>query len=278
MRSLSATYQEWWQRYTLTEAIGQQAVKKIAGGDRQPFDFGLMVQTVPEKPESDSGAIERQERQEKTERLPVLAGIRKYAENHVLLIGRPGSGKSTALIRLLLEEATLSPSLSPNLGRGEIERIPVLVELRYWQGSVVERVGAFLQRHDPDLVLDEETLKGWLRRGRFLLLLDGLNELPSEEARRDVARFEKDFANAPMIFTTRELSLGGELGLEKKLEMQPLTEAQMRQFVGNYLGPERGEQLLGQLKDRLRELGQTPLLLAMLCSIFTSAALPNNLG
>ena len=82
-----------------------------------------------------------------------------------------------------------------------------------------------------------------------------------------------------MIFTTRELSLGGELGLEKKLEMQPLTEAQMRQFVGNYLGEEQGGQLLRQLQNRLRELGQTPLLLAMLCSIFDSEqTLPTNLG
>jgi len=82
-----------------------------------------------------------------------------------------------------------------------------------------------------------------------------------------------------MIFTTREISLGGELGLQKKLEMQPLTESQMRQFVGNYLGQDKAESLLRQLKDRLRELGQTPLLLAMLCSIFRSGkALPSNLG
>jgi hypothetical protein len=154
-----------------------------------------------------------------------------------------------------------------------------LVELRYWQTSVIERIQAFLYKHDPDLTLDEASLTTLLRQGQFLLLIDGLNELPSEEDRRDVTRFEKDFAKAYMIFTTREISLGGELGLQKKLEMQPLTEPQMRQFVGNYLGQDKAEPLLRQLKDRLRELGQTPLLLAMLCSIFRSGeALPNNLG
>ncbi len=42
---------------------------------------------------------------EKVEQLPVLEGLRKYQDNHVLLVGRPGSGKSTALQRLLWEEA-----------------------------------------------------------------------------------------------------------------------------------------------------------------------------
>ena len=57
-----------------------------------------MVQTV--QPRQADGVPS----QEKNERLPVLEGIRKYAGNHVLLIGRPGSGKSTALVRLLLKE------------------------------------------------------------------------------------------------------------------------------------------------------------------------------
>ncbi|RAM53493.1 MAG: hypothetical protein C6Y22_00340 [Hapalosiphonaceae cyanobacterium JJU2] len=34
-------------------------------------------------------------KQEKTERFPVLEDNRKYAANHFLLVGKPGSGKST---------------------------------------------------------------------------------------------------------------------------------------------------------------------------------------
>jgi predicted NACHT family NTPase len=58
-----------------------------------------MAQTVEgEREEKGKG-------QEKIERLGVLEGLHKYASEHVLLVGRPGSGKSTALVRLLLEEA-----------------------------------------------------------------------------------------------------------------------------------------------------------------------------
>ncbi|WP_448571241.1 hypothetical protein [Trichothermofontia sp.] len=56
----------------------------------------------PKKSEDDRTV----EQPEKTERLPVLECIRKYAADHVLLMERPGAGKSTALLRLLVEEQT----------------------------------------------------------------------------------------------------------------------------------------------------------------------------
>jgi hypothetical protein len=143
---------------------------------------------------------------------------------------------------------------------------------------VLDRIRAFLLEHDPTLELDDTTLEALLRQGRFLLLMDGLNELPSEAARRDVMTFRKDFNRTPMIFTTRDLSVGGDFGIEKTLEMQPLTETQMQQFIQAYL-PEQAEQMLRQLKDRLREFGQTPLLLWMLCELFRQTQqIPLNLG
>jgi len=105
-----------------------------------------------------------------------------------------------------------------------------------------------------------------------------VNELPSEEARSQLSGFRRNHPNLPMIFTTRDLSIGGDLGIEKKLEMQPLTEAQMQDFVRSYV-PEQAEEMLRQLKDRLREFGQTPLLLWMLCGLFQQTGeIPENLG
>jgi len=295
LESLCNTYAQWWQVYTLTDVVGRQRVES----EPSPllFDFGLMVQTV----ERDKGE------KEKIERLTVLDGLRKYASEHVLLVGRPGSGKSTALVRLVLEEAEkaktpLNPPLvrreedfSINLGASGEEdsdslapplirgaggvKIPVLVELRYYHTSTLDLIQDFLQRHEPNLTVDAETLKTWLRQGQLLLLVDGVNELPSDEARRDLHKFRQDYQKTtPMIFTTRDLGVGGDLDVAKKLEMQPLTETQMQQFVRAYL-PEQGEQMLRQLGSRLREFGQTPLLLWMLCSLFRAMGkVPSNLG
>ncbi len=270
LRSLVATYEKWWEHYTLTDATGKLEQPK----PEQPsvFDFRLMVQTVANEKDAPSPELRSEER-EKTERLPVLDGIRKYADDHVLLVGRPGSGKSTALIKLVLDVAdqTLKD------GHGQI---PILVELRYWQTSVIERIQAFLNRHDPSLSLEEAALSALLRQGRFLLLIDGLNELPSDEARTQLSSFRRDYPQAPMIFTTRDLGLGGDLGIEKKLEMQPLTEAQMKSFIRAYV-PDQAEAMLRQLSDRLREFGQTPLLLWMLCEVFQRSPnrqMPTNLA
>ena len=104
LEAISEKYKCWWNLYTLTDAEGKKNLEQKSSSLSSPFDFGLMVETLQPKQEQGNQEEEKQEK-EKTERLPVLEGIRKYANNHVLLVGKPGSGKSTALARLLFEEA-----------------------------------------------------------------------------------------------------------------------------------------------------------------------------
>ncbi len=198
-----------------------------------------------------------------------MEGIRKYADKHVLLRGKPGSGKSTALKQLLWEDAEA-------LIQGEKRKIPVLVELRNWDTSVENLIYKFLQKNKHRIDISE--IEDLLFDGTLLLLMDGLNELPSDKARDNVARFRQDYSETPMVFTTRDLAVGGNLGIDKQLEMQPLTETQMREFVIAYL-PQQSEQMLQQLDNRLRELGETPLILKMLCDVFKSSGeIPKSRG
>ncbi len=263
LQSVCNEYKRWWKHYTVTDALGQTPSE-----DEEltsPFNFGQIVETIPS-----------QKSEEKTERMPVLEGIRKYASQQVLLIGKPGSGKSTALAKLLLEDAEqASSNLSFTLKQDQV-KIPVLVELRYYETNVLDLIRDWFKRHE--LLLIHSEIEALLFQKRFLLLIDGLNEVPSSEAIRDLKRFRLTYKATPMIFTTRELDSGGHLGIEKLLEMQPLTEAQSQKFVRAYL-LEKGEQLLKQLGKRLREFGQTPLLLWMLCVLFRQGGkIPSNLG
>jgi HEAT repeat protein/DNA polymerase III delta prime subunit len=205
---------------------------------------------------------------EKTvEQFPVLEGLRKYAlgnqREHVLLAGRPGSGKSTTLQQLAVSLA-------------EEGQVPVLVQLK-GDRPVPELIQAeFRRRKQP---VKPEQIDEWLLDDRLVLLLDGVNEIPNNDLRILLAQFREDNPTVPMIFTTRDLSLGGDLGIDKRLEMKPLSQQQMREFVGKYL-PEQGDRLLGQLGDRLRELAETPLLLKLLCDVFDPETnlIPQNRG
>ncbi|MDB9412051.1 HEAT repeat domain-containing protein [Microcystis aeruginosa CS-567/02] len=266
--SIRERYQECWKSYTITDVEG-----KFSPSHRFPLLLDLRVETVAER---------KEEREEKTERFDILTGLRTYSleansiltglwkysldtSAHVLLQGKPGSGKSTALVRLLLEEGS----------RRDENRIPVLLELRAYKTSVVDMIQGFCRSHD--MILENGEIEDLLNKRRFFLLIDGINELPSDEAANEVIQFRKTYPRVPMVFTTRELGLRGNLGIEKQLTMQPLTEKQMREFVRGYLGDEG---LLQQLRDeRLEKLGETPLLLWMLCSIYARCGqVPENLG
>ena len=305
LESICQRYAQWWTVYTFTDVVGRERVQAETQKPEIPFlDLGLMAQTIVreserEEPSADgervgdrrNGAGENPPKG-KMERFSVLEGLRKYAADHMLLVGRPGSGKSTSLLRLLIEEAQaileLADRGTSGPGNGKVSfidlteclPIPVLVELRYFRDSTEDGIEAlirnFLKQHGA-LVPGAE-IESLLFEGKLLLLMDGINELPSEEARRQLRVFHQTYGQTPMVFTTRELGVGGNLGIEQKLEMQPLSEVQMRQFVQGYL-PGEGEKLLKQLQERLRSFGQTPLLLWMLCSLFRATGeVPQNLG
>ncbi|MEG3922103.1 HEAT repeat domain-containing protein [Microcoleus sp. T3_A4] len=206
----------------------------------------------------------------------MLEGLRKYATDHVLLVGKPGSGKSTSLRRLLWEEARQCLEAIEE-GKSEIPPIPILIELRGLKGSVLAAIQEKLKWW---LYLDETTLIAFLRDRRLFVFLDGLNELPNEQAWQAVDEFRQVCVDlkVSLIITTRELGSGLVQGNVKKLEMLPLTEPQMQEFVRKRL-PETGEELWRQIQGKLRELAETPLLLKMLCDVFEQKGkIPKNRG
>jgi predicted NACHT family NTPase len=243
LESLCKNYTQWWMFGTLQDVA-----------EPKRLEFDLMVETV------ERDTQQRGKEEQKVERLSVLEGLRKYAPNHVLLVGRPGAGKSTALARFLVDAAQQAHQNFQN-------PIPVLVQLRQYKSSGTHESGVlyliqdFLETYG--VLLEFTDIKKLLFEKRFLLLVDGLNELPSDSAYADLKAFRQKYLGSRMVFTTRDLSLRGDLGIEKKLEMQSLTETEVEKFVRECM-PGGSQERLQQLRQRLRELGQTPFVMWML--------------
>ena len=213
----------------------------------------------------------------KAQQVDVLEGLWQYAvekprektdkplSSHVLLIGKPGSGKSTALHQLF-QEAVQKALVEKRYDHPEI---PVLIELRSIpHPRQKEDVWTWIQdaiEEQAGLKLPIEALKQWQN---WLLLFDGLNEAAFETLQSLHSFLQRPIVSAiPTICTTRQLGAENDLRIRTRLEMLPLNESQMREFVQKYL-PEYGDVLLGQLQGHLQEIAETPLLLKMLCDVF----------
>ncbi|XHX79477.1 MAG: NACHT domain-containing protein [Stenomitos frigidus ULC029] len=244
-------YEQWWTVDALTETIAVQ---------QATFSFEQMVRTEEKNSQGNLKKVS----------LPIFTGIQNYIESeHILLVGSPGVGKSTALLRCLVQLAEIEQvNLEP--------RIPVLISLKRYNSnrfSCPEDPSGILalikDTLEPDLWLEISAIKKLLFQDkRLILLLDGLNEMSAGEKRTELEEFRRkcDRCKVPLICTTRELG-SGDLSIKRKLEIQPLNPTEIDRFLQECL-PEQKQKVSKLLNRDNRELSRTPFMLWMLYALF----------
>lgn len=208
--------------------------------------------------------------------LDIHTALKRFT--HIVIIGDPGSGKTTSLRRLASEYAALNLT---RLSTGkEPELLPIYIPLGIYGGTDKSLKDYLLNVTRAYALSDSvaESLEHCVLDGQALLLFDGLDEVPTE-SRPQVARFFEGIMNRftthPIVITSRvigfEDSLPGMI-----LEVLPLALAQIEHFIKAWFvaidrevdGLVLYRRITTSHQYRLFELAKNPFLLSLIALIF----------
>ncbi|MBE9130064.1 MULTISPECIES: NACHT domain-containing protein [unclassified Coleofasciculus] len=193
----------------------------------------------------------------------------------LMILGQPGSGKTTFLRHL---------AVACCKGEFLADYIPILIELRGINASEFNLFNSIHQEFD---LVDEEQTKQILKQGKAVILLDGLDEVPSQ-SRRDVQDHIYEFSQQQkyyknrFILTCRTQTTKYISDKFDCVEVAEFTPKQVDEFAKNWFKsfaetPEQGADLTEKFLNKLRlpenqpttDLAVTPILLSLTCLVFT---------
>lgn len=236
------------------EEITKQ-VKDIGLPTDFPFLKTIPTQVRPVQADSPSAGID------------ILSALH---QNHsLLLLGSPGSGKTTSLQRFAKELASAGA------------KFPVLMPLSQYSGDLVADLGTRLA--DNIRPLSEEDTRTLLSSGALTVILDGINELKDSSLRaklieeiNQLTNPEHSTSRAQWIVSARKYSdtttdTGGLEHLQDHIwELQPLTSDEINQSLSDGLGisQEEAQTIYDTLEPVIQESCTQPLLLNMSIAVY----------
>jgi HEAT repeat protein len=223
----------------------------------------------------------------------ILEIVRTPALRRLVILGDPGSGKSSLLQYLLLDWAEKA---LPDLANMPL---PLLIELRAYARLRHEgKVDGFLSYlHEGASVrwhFDREQLDAWLKGNPSWILFDGLDEVLDPELRKEVStaihRLADEYSLARVIVTSRIIGYYYQAWHDEEFRhfmLQELDERQIADFLARwhraaYDDTSKGETKRVLLADAMehsmaiRQLAGNPLLLTMMAILNRTQDLPRD--
>ena len=191
------------------------------------------------------------------------------ANPKLVILGKPGAGKTTFLKHLAIDWCK---------GQFQPDLIAVLIEFR----RIRDERWDLLEAIGKDLQLEAQQVEELLTEGKLLVLMDGLDELPTSALRQTVQRQLRQVAEAysknRFILTCRTQIITSIPDGFASVEVADFSTGQIRQFVQNWFTAsgksdieaaqhwETFEYAVGR-NPALKELTVTPVLLSLMCLV-----------
>ncbi|WP_370978791.1 NACHT domain-containing NTPase [Agaribacterium sp. ZY112] len=214
-----------------------------------------------------------------------------YVESnpHTLVLGQPGSGKTTFFKALILAYCGLLDSRKPRVQL--IPRIPIYINLKDCseQLDVTPTSDQFLIEIQSQVSeLTGRNYSKWLHEmiseGSCIILTDGLDEVPKSKLKsraKALRRFYKKYNTNKYVTSCRTSVYDNELTDVRICEIDDFSHDDISLFIKNWFVDRQdlAERLIKDIKSHKNatDLLKTPLLCTLVCIMYShNRTLPNN--
>ena len=177
----------------------------------------------------------------------------------LLILGEPGSGKTTTLLQLTRELLVRAEQDAGHL-------IPVVLNLSSWAGEQHSIAQWLVEELNLKYQVPRKIGRLWVEQQQLLLLLDGLDEVRAQD--RDACinalnAFQQEYGTEMVVCSRiRDYeSLVNRLNFQSAIYLRLLTPEQIRCYLDNLSGDLTGLRSLLEEEPTLQELAQSPLML-----------------
>jgi eukaryotic-like serine/threonine-protein kinase len=199
-----------------------------------------------------------------SEKTSAIHLFRETEEGETLLIlGEPGSGKTTTLLRIAQDLITQAEK---NVG----QFIPVVFNLSSW-ASERQSIGDWLvQELNSQYLVPKALSKKWIENQDLILLLDGLDEVKAnrrEACVQAINEFRKSHGLTQIVISSRIRdyeALSSRLQVQSAVCLKSLTQEQIKQYLDRAGSQLEGVETLLQEDEALQELAKSPLILSVI--------------
>ncbi len=191
----------------------------------------------------------------------VISGEKLY------ILGKPGSGKTTFLKYITIQACI-----------GNIEKTPIYVSLQDLSNSGQDLLSFIEHQFDDCGIPDPKPfVKELFGANRAIILLDALDEMRQDKQKmviHEIKGLLKKYPHMQICLTCRIAAVSYSLEGFTDVEMADFSEIQAQNFIYRWYDDDenRYRRMIAELSNHqnagLRELTQTPLLLALLCLVF----------